>query len=311
MGRLSVVLVAVLSLAASLDAQHGFASMNGGTTGGAGGETVYVSTAAKLTAAVTGDTPRIIKITQMITISDWIRPGSNKSILGTTANSGLSGAGIYIRRVRNVIVRGLVLRNPIAPFDAVSIDEATNVWIDHNEFYSDLNSGKDYYDGLCDAKHAADYITISWNKFHDHFKVSLVGHSDNNESEDRGKLRVTYDHNWFYNMGSRLPSLRFGTGHIFNNVFENVESSGINSRMGAQVLVEANSFTNVNKALTTNLDSSQQGFAVERNNLWGGAVPDITQRGNFTNPPYSVTVEGAQAMIAGVKARSGNTIIFP
>jgi pectate lyase len=60
-------------------------------------------------------------------------------------------------------------------------------------------------------------------------------------------------------MGSRLPSLRFGTAHIWNNLFESAESSGINSRMGAQVLVENNVFKNVAKAIVTNLDSSEDG----------------------------------------------------
>lgn len=39
--------------------------------------------------------------------------------------------------------------------------ETTNVWIDHCELYSDLDHDKDYYDGLIDASHAADFITIS------------------------------------------------------------------------------------------------------------------------------------------------------
>jgi pectate lyase len=38
---------------------------------------------------------------------------------------------------------------------------STNVWIDHNEFSSALVEDKDYYDGLLDASHAADFLTFS------------------------------------------------------------------------------------------------------------------------------------------------------
>jgi len=289
----------------------GYATMNGGTTGGQGGETVYVSTEAELVAAVTGDAPRIVKITASIQLTDLVRPGSNKTILGTTATSGVSGSGFYIRRVRNVIIRGLQIFKSVAPDDGVSIDESTNVWIDHKDFYSDLEHDKDYYDGLLDVKHAADFITISWNKFHTHYKTSLVGHSDSNGGEDRGKLQITYHNNWFYDVGSRLPSLRFGTAHIYNNVYERVETSGINSRMGAQVLVERNIFVDTNRPLTTNLDSSEQGFAVERENDWGNAAPDITQEGTYTSPPYRYDMEALNRVSVVVKAGAGNTVSFP
>lgn len=46
-------------------------------------------------------------------------------------------------------------------FFSSTSQESTNVWIDHCELYSDLQHDKDYYDGLIDASHAADFITIS------------------------------------------------------------------------------------------------------------------------------------------------------
>lgn len=57
--------------------------------------------------------------------------------------------------------------------------------------------------------------------------------------------------------------------------------------MGAQVLVEGNSFNNVKLAVVTNLDSDEPGYAVERNNLFlGTTTTQITQTGALT-PPYS------------------------
>lgn len=53
--------------------------------------------------------------------------------------------------------------------DLVDIDESTRVWVDHNDFSSvGITGDKDTYDGLLDAKHGADSLTFSWNKFHDH-----------------------------------------------------------------------------------------------------------------------------------------------
>jgi len=305
-----VAAAVLLTLVSVAHSQDGFASLNGGTTGGAGGPTVNVGTQAELAAAVLGNDPKIIRITRHIVLTDLIRPGSNKSILGGSSTAGVSGSGFYVRRQRNVIIRGLRIYKSIAPDDGVSIDESTNVWVDHNDFYSDKDHGKDYYDGLLDAKHAADYITVSWNRFHDHYKTSLIGHSDSNAGEDRGKLRITYHHNYFYRCESRLPSLRFGTAHIYNNLFEDVAASTINSRMGAQVLVERNVFRNVKRPIITNLDSAQDGYAVERNNDFGGAVPEITQPGSFTNPPYSYSADPTANVQSVVRAGAGATIIF-
>ncbi len=154
-----------------------------------------------------------------------IRIGANKSILGASPNAGFNHGGLFVRDQRNVIIRGLRLSFPRAPNDCVEIQRSTNVWVDHNELFSDLDNPAGFYDGLIDINHGSDFVTVSWNRLHTHFRVSLIGHSDNNVDVDRGRLRVTLHHNYFLNVGSRLPSLRFGTAHIFNNLYENVPTS--------------------------------------------------------------------------------------
>lgn len=57
-----------------------------------------------------------------------------------------------------------------------------------------------------------DWITVSHCKFHDHWKASLVGHTDSNGYQDKGHLTVTYSNNHFVNVNSRVPSVRFGSG---------------------------------------------------------------------------------------------------
>lgn len=191
--------------------------------------------------------------------------------------------------------------------DSLALDNAVNVWVDHNVFKNDgIVGDKDYYDGLLDITHASDLVTVSWNTFSDHvrskfpfddrmltgletqWKGSLIGHSASNAAEDTGKLRVTYHHNWWNNVNSRAPSLRFGTGHIYSSCYENIPGSGLNIREGARALVEANSFTNVKSAIMTNLDADIQGFVTQRNNVFVNSPYTITQTGHV-NPSYSYT----------------------
>ena len=183
-------------------------------------------------------------------------------------------------------------------------DSSTNVWIDHVDVSSDQNSGKDYYDGLIDITHAADFVSVTNSYIHDHFKASLVGHSNSNEKEDKGHLRVTYADNYWKNINSRGPSFRFGTGHIYNNFFENV-SDAINTRLGAQLLVESNQWVNGKKALY----STNNGYAVESGNDFGGAK-NIALKGTFTKAPYVYTNVGSSNVKSHVVGNAGVTLTF-
>ncbi|KAG8926460.1 hypothetical protein FRC01_008824 [Tulasnella sp. 417] len=280
---------------------EGYATLNGGTTGGAGGATVTVSNLADLRAAVTGTTAKIVRLSTIITgDGEVVDVGSNTSVLGT-CGGGLTGSGFRVKKGTNVIFRNLKLYKSPAPTDLIEIQASTNVWVDHNEFYSDLDHDKDYYDGATDINHGSDYVTVSWNYYHDHFKTSLVGHSDNNAAEDTGHLHVTYHHNYFKNLGSRLPSLRFGTGHIYNNYYQDIFTSCIDSRDGAQTLIENNVFVNSTQVLMTN---TYGGYANPVGNDWGGATPDLNP-GTFTTPPYSRTLGATTGVISAVTSCAG------
>ncbi|KAL6595221.1 pectin lyase-like protein [Neocallimastix sp. 'constans'] len=286
----------------------GFASMNGGTTGGQGGQTITVSNQSELEVAVKGDNAKIVKINGIIKLSAEVSIGSNTSLIGANANSGLTGAGISIKNVKNVIVQNLKFNSCLGSSkDCINAQKSTNIWVDHCEFYNDRNNGKDYYDGLIDFTHACDYITVSWCFLHDHYKASLVGHSDSNGSEDTGKLHITYHHNYFKNIGSRLPSLRFGTGHVFNNVYENIDSSSVNVRMGAQALVESNIFKNAKRPISTDLSSKEEGLVVERNNDFGTTANtnSITKKGNLSTVPYQYSADNVKNIYNTVTSGAG------
>src|SRR5690606_35455292 len=104
----------------------------------------------------------------------------------------------------------------IYPNDGLTLDGCHHVWVDHNEFYS-INGPEidvDTYDGLFDIKKSSRFITASWNVFHDHKKVLLIGHSDTfNEDADDTKMTITLHHNYSYNNDGRNPSLRFVNLH--------------------------------------------------------------------------------------------------
>ncbi|KIJ51629.1 polysaccharide lyase family 1 protein [Sphaerobolus stellatus SS14] len=290
--------------AASVDQLVGYATQNGGTTGGNGGATTTVTTLAALRAAITGASPKIVQISGIIQgDGDTVDVGNHTTIIGLGSNSGLTGGGFRVKKGTNVIFRNLQLSKSPAPTDLIELQTATNVWVDHNTFTSDLSHGKDFYDGQLDMNHGTDFVTVSWNIFQQHFKTSLVGGSDNTGSEDSGHLRVTYHHNHFLDVNSRTPSLRFGTAHIYSNFFENVFDSGVDSRDGAQTLVEDNVFQNVTDPIETTLNG---GFSNQRNNIFSNSTLDPNLAvGTFTSPPYSYTADSASSVSSIVTASAG------
>jgi pectate lyase len=273
-----------------------------GTTGGGSASAVTVSTLDAFKSAVTGSSSKVVKVNGLISLSGQVDVGSNTTVLGVGSASGFTGGGLRLKNVTNVVVRNLNISKSVAPADGITVQASTKVWIDHNAFSSDLDHGKDYYDGLVDISHAS--VTVSWNTFKNHYKGSLVGHSDNNASEDTGHLRVTYHHNWFDQVNSRIPSLRFGTGHFYDNYVVGAETA-VHSRMGAQMFVQNNVFRDTEVAVTTNRDSDVDGYANLSGNDLGGAATEISQVGTFTSPPYSYTAEPASTVVASVTAGAG------
>ncbi|KAL2264077.1 hypothetical protein VTK26DRAFT_2571 [Humicola hyalothermophila] len=292
-------------------ANIGYATQNGGTTGGAGGEVVTVRTLDEFAAAVNEKdaTPRIVVVDGMISGDEKIRIGSHKTIIGTPG-SGFRGVGLHFRRQTNLIVRNIISSFVTAENgDALKIEESTNVWVDHCEFHSALVDDKDFYDGLVDSSHGSDFITISHTYFHDHWKASLAGHSDSNAGEDQGKLHLTYANNYWRNVNSRAPLLRVGTAHVYNSLYENM-STAINSRMGAQALVQSNVFKNVTVPVTSR-DSKETGTCTVIDTDLGGGLNDCPA-GNMSpdSVPYSYDLLGSGSVASRVPLEAGAILTF-
>jgi pectate lyase len=173
--------------------------------------------------------------------------------------------------------------------DAIGISNANHIWVDHCDLSSDRDHGSDYYDGLVDITHGSENITVSWTRFHDHFRSSQIGHSDSASAatEDTGKLTVTFHHNLFSGTASHNPSLRFGTVHAFNNYFINIDNSGISSRMGGRVLAEENYFDMATRPLTTHYESPMDGFITDLRNHFENSAPIEIGASTSWTPTYT------------------------
>ncbi|GAA4452388.1 hypothetical protein GCM10023170_041110 [Phytohabitans houttuyneae] len=290
----------------------GWATQAGGTTGGAGGSTVTVSSWNDLRTQAQASGARTILVNGMLSGSGTIEVTANKTIRGVGASSGVSGTTLNIEDMQpaNVIIQNLNIRG-VPGGDAIQIENATHIWIDHNTMSSTIEDDVDFYDGMIDITHAGDYITVSWNIVRDHWKTSLVGHSDGNAGEDEGHLRITYHHNWFDRTFERSPRVRFGeTVHVFNNYYTNVNNNSasyaIASTMDAGVLVEGNVFENVQQACwsASGYADSDPGRLVARNNSLTNSGP-CEVNGTVAAVPYGYTAENVNTVKASVTSSAG------
>ncbi|MBN1170752.1 MAG: sigma-70 family RNA polymerase sigma factor [Micromonosporaceae bacterium] len=294
----------------------GWAAYDGGTggrtSGGTGGQTVTVTTLDDLTAQAKSSSTLIIRVNGNFTCSDDVRIAGNKTILGVGVGAGLTGCGLNLRNTSNVIVRNMNIarvKSGNGNGDAVHIDNSTRIWIDHNDLSSDTTHDNDYYDGLLDISHGADYITVSWNAFHDHARCSLVGHSDNNAEEDVGHLRVTFHHNMFSDCAQQNPRVRFGNPvHVFNNYYTVStavdESYGIATTCDGGVLLEGNVFEHIAEPTHLGEGSSPAGNLVSRDNalIDSGA---IQTRGKVASIPYGYTADPGDTVKSMVISGAG------
>jgi pectate lyase len=239
----------------------GFAAYTDGgafaLTGGDGGDVIEVATVAELQAAIDGkddDTPRKIFVSGALradedeAVVEIIEVDGKRDlhIVGKDQNASLQGAGIRIKNESaNIIIQNLTIHHvPGDSNDCIAVDNSHNIWIDHCSLFNNIDLPDDY-DSLLDITHGSDYVTVSWNDFHDCGKGLIVGHSDDNAEEDADAFHVSYHHNKFSNIGPGQLSIRFGTAHVFNNQFTHPDGNDItalSSRMNACVRVEFNRF---------------------------------------------------------------------
>lgn len=283
-------------------AQVGYAGVPAPITGG--GDTTNIIIATNLSqfiVALSNPQPAIIYIEGTVTLrtNGNTYVGPNKSIIGLGTNATLIGnLGIFLTEgsatynATNIIIRNLTMTNPngYGEDDCITLKNGgRQVWIDHCTFYDAL-------DGLVDATREADFLTVSWSKFYytapnGHENVHLIGGSDSDTS-DAGKLHVTLHHNWYGDFAKeRMPSVRFGRAHVFNNYFNSPGNNYcVRTRLNAEVLVENNHFQEVQNPWELIITSGTTGKL--------RATGNITNNCTFTTA-YAHNTGGTLVLIDG------------
>lgn len=173
---------------------------------------------------------------------------SNVTIEGIGTDAEIFQWGFTWKKCNYIEVRNLTFTD--YPEDACSFEGGNNsyvntygnYWVHNNTF----NVGKNYWDvcyeqdkpsgdGATDFKYC-NSITSSYNKFDSCKKTGLVGGDDKNYTRN-----VTFHHNYYYKVGSRLPLGRQANIHIYNNYYYDCTTAQ-DIRANAFVLSEYNYF---------------------------------------------------------------------
>jgi len=226
----------------------GFATLEGGTTGGGTTAPTVVGTQAELRACATAIGPRVCRVQGTLTFSPFeeIRVTSDKTIIGAGASAEIVFGGFFLANgVHNVIIRNLTIRDSFiegqydvggdngGDRDGVQMDTANHVWIDHVHF-SHLG------DGMIDSRLDTTFLTVSWNIMENHDKTFGIGWTTNVTAQ------MTIHHNWIHDTVQRNPSTdNVLRAHLFNNLLENVSSYGNFARGATNMVLQNTVFVNV------------------------------------------------------------------
>ncbi len=260
---------------------------------------------------------------------------SNTTIIGLTDESGIKGGTLSISGVKNVVLRNLTIQDAYDPFphheeedgynaqfDCITIQgsDTQSIWIDHCTFkdtmeLSYVSTGGSTtekwqtYDGLLDIKGLGKYITVSYCKFMDHDKTSLIGSSDS-EGDSSTRL-ITYHHNYFYNCGQRLPMVRNTTLHLYNNFYSASsphypQQYAVGVRKGCIIYAENNYFDSGIKYSFKNSDGSLYSSG-NKDSSSSGCNSTVTGSTLFSSAvnAYSYTADSASDVPTLAKANAG------
>ena len=286
--------IALLATLLSVCLFSGMSQTGGFANVSIGGTSVTVTSSSQLLDYISRSGQYTINVSGSISISGMNDVASDKAIIGVGTSARITGGGLDIDGVNNVVVQNITFEG--SNDDAINVQEgSTNIWIDHCSFGS-------CSDGQVDIKRESDYVTVSWCHFYNHDHCCLLGHSDSH-TEDIGHLRVTYHHNFFEGEG-RNPRVRFSAlCHVYNNYYNGCDY-GVASTMDAECLVEGNYFNNVDDPCLVGYASSGDGDLVERNNIYVNSGSPETS-GSVPNPSYSYSLDNASNIPSIVSSGAG------
>ena len=301
----------------------GWATENGGTTGGASYSSVTVDNVSDLKSyAKAGNKTIYIKPG---TYAGTIEVGSNVTLYGypgVIITQPSTGSGIKLSGAKNVIIRNISVKGVGAvdedDEDCLQINhESKNIWVDHVHVY-------DGHDGNMDIVNQSDYITVSWSKFtytsasKNHQFSNLFGNSDS-KTDDANALKITVHHNWWgEGVKERMPRVRFGQVHVVNNLFNSSSASYcVRAGMKANIRVESNVFIGVKNPLDYNNQSKEDAKVSMIGNYYEKTSGNTTGQGTAFTPAYSMNVTdvstqaNAYALRDSIEAYAGPTLPAP
>ncbi|MEU8648762.1 pectinesterase family protein [Streptomyces sp. NPDC048737] len=291
----------------------GFASVNAlgqnGTYGGRDGRTVTVKTLADLEKYATAAEPYVIVVAATITmnpVGKEIKVASDKTIVGSGTSGHIVGGGFFLGQgVHNVIIRNLTIRDAYQgvwndkdhDFDAIQMDGAHHVWIDHNDL-------RHMADGLIDVRKDSTNVTVSWNKLSEDNKAFGIGWTENVVTD------ITIHHNWIRETEQRNPSTdNAAHAHLYNNFLEDVAGTTIKSSYGnysrgrTKMVLENSYFQGVNNPVTRDSTAT----IVQKGNTFVGTSGRNESGGTAFDPKafYAYTLDRTADVPALLKAGAG------
>eukprot|EP00963_Diacronema_lutheri_P006153 scaffold520_cov300-Pavlova_lutheri.AAC.4 len=229
---------------------------------------------------------------------------SHKTVDGRGARVVIEGRGL-LARYDHFILNDLEFRNYID--DAVSARNGQHGWIHRCKMGDTLHLHKDEADGVVDITHGFRDITVSWCYFYDHAKGFLV---NGNFTQSSPSTNVTYHHNFFQKINTRIPMIQGGTEtvqvrvHTFNNFRKNcsgLSGAAIDVRpQDSVVLIENDLFENSGSVGSNYSNENPQNIAdgyawkiqgCERRG--GSSFPRDKDPQRVFTPEYKYTLENA------------------
>lgn len=189
---------------------------------------------------------------------------SNTSLIGLDATAKITHGNLQLGSSSsstpgdNIVIRNIAFEDAFdffpqwdptdsggrwnSAYDNVTAQYVTHLWVDHCTFsdgsrtddmypsvwaapYDSALYEVEHHDGLLDVTGIANYVTLSYNHFHDHNKTDLIGSTDTAATggTNPSVLKTTIHHNYYQNAVQRQPRVRYGMVHVFSNYYTGVK----------------------------------------------------------------------------------------
>ncbi|CAJ0543454.1 Ff.00g037590.m01.CDS01 [Fusarium sp. VM40] len=181
---------------------------------------------------------------------DPIIVNSDKSIVGIGANGVIKGKGLYIKGTKNIIIQNIHITelNPqyVWGGDAVTLDGADLVWIDHvttskiGRQHIVLGTNADNRVSITNSHIDGDGEYSATCDGHQYWSMYFTGSSD----------MITFKNNYITKTSGRAPKVAGNTVlHAVNNYWQDNSGHAFETSDEAKIVAEGNLFQDVKAAI--------------------------------------------------------------